>query len=543
MFSRFGLAVLAALMALGGVPTVAAANDREECERQSGEPGIAACSRAIASGGYAGHELAVLTAIRGDRRASTGDLSRALADYDEAIRLDPRYPHAYNYRGMVYAFRGDADRAFADYDEAIRLAPRYAHAYLNRGNAWLAKGDPDAAIADFDEAIRLEPRSAAAHIDRGDAWLRKGDSGRALADFDEAIRLEPKDAMAYNNRGRIYFQRGETDRALADYDEALRLAPRFAMAYNNRSEAWSRKGDFARTIADFDAASRLIPESPACRPEAGRVIDCIKPSVTDPAIQRFDSPHYVLSDDKSGPEAKLLVFLSGTDGRPPGPLGFLRAAADAGYRVISLVANDVPAVAQYCPQKPDPDCSEKFRRMRIYGDGTVLDPAIDNTPAESIVNRLVKLLQYLDRKEPQRGWGAYLENGAPKWSRIALAGQSQGAGMAAYIAQGHEVARVILFSSPWDYLQTGPHTERLAPWLSAPSKTPPQRWYAGYHENEDTAALIARAYAALRIPPDHIRVFKVDLPVSPQVARRDNLYHLQGISSPAYDRDRAFFLD
>ena len=113
--------------------------------------------------------------------------------------------------------------------------------------------------------------------------------------------------------------------------------------------------------------------------------------------------------------------------------------------------------------------------------------------------------------------------------------------MAAYIAQGHEVARVILFSSPWDFTTKG-HVDTLAPWISGPSKTPPDRWYAGYHEKEDTAKLIARAYAALRIPPDHIRVFKRDLPVSPQVARRRNLYHGQGLYSPAYDQDRAFFL-
>lgn len=285
-----------------------------------------------------------------------------------------------------------------------------------------------------------------------------------------------------------------------------------------------------------------MPKSAACAPEAGRVIDCIWPSATDPTIHRFDSPSYVLFNDNSGPNADLLVFLPGTGGRPPGATRFLKAAADAGYRTISLSTNDVPAVAQYCPDKPDPECSGNFRRMRIYGDGPLHDPAIDNTPAESIVNRLVKLLQYLDRQEPQNGWGNYLENGAPRWSRIVLSGQSQGAGMAAFVAQEHEVARVILFSSPWDFMETKGNVKTLAPWLSAPSKTPLERWYAGYHQNEDTAALIARAYAALRIPPDHIRIFKDDLPVSPQGARRLNLYHGQGLSSPTYDRDRAFFL-
>jgi hypothetical protein len=272
------------------------------------------------------------------------------------------------------------------------------------------------------------------------------------------------------------------------------------------------------------------------------VIECIKPSATDPAIQRFDSPDYILFNANSGPDAYLLVFLPGTHGKPPGPVRFLREAANAGYRVISLAYNDAPAINVYCPRSPDPKCAEKFRRMRIYGDGTAINPAIDNTPAESIINRLAKLLQYLDRRAPQRKWGGYLKDAAPKWGRIALAGQSQGAGMAAFIAKQHEVARVILFSSPWDFVVTSGRVRRLAIWLSAPSKTPPHRWYGGYHEQENMAGLIARAYAALQIPPDHIRVFQLYLPPARQQAGDRNPFHGQGIRNPAYGRDRAFFL-
>ena len=82
--------------------------------------------------------------------------------------------------------------------------------------------------------------------------------------------------------------------------------------------------------------------------------------------------------DREAP-GDVLVFLPGTHGTPPGPRRFLKAAADAGYRVISLDYNDEPATNVYCPRRPDPNCTEKFRQMRIYGDGT-LNPRIDNTP-------------------------------------------------------------------------------------------------------------------------------------------------------------------
>src|SRR6266446_5925772 len=75
-----------------------------------------------------------------------------------------------------------------------------------------------------------------------------------------------------------------------------------------------------------------------------------------------------------------------------------------------------------------------------------------------------------------------LENGAPKWGRIVLAGQSQGAGMATLIAKRQAAARVILFSSPWDFVVSDGNARRLAAWISAPSKTPPERWFGGYQQ-------------------------------------------------------------
>ena len=92
-----------------------------------------------------------------------GDNDRAIADYNEAIRLDPKDATAYNNRGYrLSANKGDNDRAIADYDEAIRLDPKYAMAFLGRGIAYRAKGDLDRAIADYSEAIRLDPKFARA---------------------------------------------------------------------------------------------------------------------------------------------------------------------------------------------------------------------------------------------------------------------------------------------------------------------------------------------------------------------------------------------
>jgi len=48
----------------------------------------------------------------------------------------------------------DYDRAIADYDEAIRLDAKIAAAFANLGNAYCAKGDFNDAIMDYDEVKR-----------------------------------------------------------------------------------------------------------------------------------------------------------------------------------------------------------------------------------------------------------------------------------------------------------------------------------------------------------------------------------------------------
>jgi len=81
----------------------------------------------------------------------------AIADYTEAIRLDPSNTSYVNNRGRAYFESKQYDRAIANYDAALRIDPRFAVSYFNRGLAREAMRDRDSAIADFAECVELEP--------------------------------------------------------------------------------------------------------------------------------------------------------------------------------------------------------------------------------------------------------------------------------------------------------------------------------------------------------------------------------------------------
>jgi tetratricopeptide (TPR) repeat protein len=85
--------------------------------------------------------------------------------------------------------KGDTDRAIADYNEGVRLNPKYAVAFYNRGNAYSRKGDTDRAIADYSEAIRLYPKYALAFCWRGKAKLKINDSS-GNEDIAQARQLD-----------------------------------------------------------------------------------------------------------------------------------------------------------------------------------------------------------------------------------------------------------------------------------------------------------------------------------------------------------------
>jgi hypothetical protein len=247
----------------------------------------------------------------------------------------------------------------------------------------------------------------------------------------------------------------------------------------------------------------------------------IKPSETDQKIKAADTPHLVIynPDIKQG---KLLLFMPGTNGiAVKGPEDFFLTAIQQGYRVINLSYINIPAGSQVCKNENYGDCAENFRNKRIYGENTF--SLIPDEPQDAIMNRFTKLLNYLVEYDKQGNWEMYLENGAPKWDQIALSGQSQGGGMAAFIAKKVIVAKVIAFSGGWDFSAKNV----IANWYYSKSATPPELWYGTYHVNENMAKTIDETYRAMAIPDNHIYPLDLEVPEGMEA-------HPSGVKNPAY---------
>jgi tetratricopeptide (TPR) repeat protein len=154
---------------------------------------------------------------------------RAAADYTSAIQSNSLMPgklgSVYHNRGNLYTCWGSYDKAIADYNEAIRLDSGDSGLYYNRGIVYDILGNYDQAVADYGEAIRLEsaksPQSGYFY-NRGIVYDEKGEYEKAIADYTSAIHLATSiftsdiASDALYNRSLAYKALSQHDKAEAD---------------------------------------------------------------------------------------------------------------------------------------------------------------------------------------------------------------------------------------------------------------------------------------------------------------------------------------
>src|SRR6185437_9425847 len=219
---------------------------------------IKGCSTIINSGG---HDRGLLSADhvgRGLGYLKRKDFSRAITDYNEAIRLNPKRSDIYAKGGEAYGEKRNYDRAIADYNVSVRLDPNDVMAYMGRASVYDKKRQYKDAIEDYSRVSRMAPNAASAYFVCDDR-IMLGQLQQAISDCDDALRLEPKLPLAHEARGIAYLKSGSLDRAIADFDAAINLQKGMSGSFYGRGVAKLRKGDTAGGKADIAAAKGIRP--------------------------------------------------------------------------------------------------------------------------------------------------------------------------------------------------------------------------------------------------------------------------------------------
>ncbi|MHB8974423.1 MAG: protein kinase domain-containing protein [Pirellulaceae bacterium] len=200
---------------------------------------------------------------RADARWAQDKAALALADIKQAKNLDPALARTLTTRGWAYFDNLDFKKALADLDEAIRLDPTSSDIYAYRTVVYVSayiqqrdnNGSLDKALADSNEAIRLDPKSAFAYAVRAGVYRVNGDLDKAMADVNEALKLDPNNGWAISTQGELYFALGEWDKAIAAYTGVV-PSP---WGYARRAAVYMAKKEFDKALADYEHMGELPP--------------------------------------------------------------------------------------------------------------------------------------------------------------------------------------------------------------------------------------------------------------------------------------------
>lgn len=148
-----GAGVLIVVMMIGS--TVSNSMQRRNVERQCMNGDIGVCTKLLESKALPPKEHIMALAVRGYYYDKKGEYDKAIADFNEGIRMNAEEPALYLQRAGVYSDKSDFGNAIPDFNTAIKMSksPRILiAAYCGRGTAELKKGDATAARNDLQEA-------------------------------------------------------------------------------------------------------------------------------------------------------------------------------------------------------------------------------------------------------------------------------------------------------------------------------------------------------------------------------------------------------
>jgi tetratricopeptide (TPR) repeat protein len=233
---------------------------------------------------------------RGMAEQSQKLTDKANADYQQALKLDPKNSDAYLQLGQIQMlqkhipeatklleqslannpgstralallvsldlYSKQPAHAIARIQDQIAKSPNNSEFYDQLSQVQLATGDSSSAADSAAKAMQLNPRDNAAVMVYTHAQLAKGDPSKAVSTWQQWTQAHPTDAQAFAILGTLEEAQGDKDKAADNYKKSLQLQPEQPVATNNLAYLMIESGqniDVALSLAQ--TARRLLPNS------------------------------------------------------------------------------------------------------------------------------------------------------------------------------------------------------------------------------------------------------------------------------------------
>jgi tetratricopeptide (TPR) repeat protein len=146
-------------------------------------------------------------AREGSEAAKSKDWDKAIESFRKAAEMDRKFGQYLAAALQQRAAAAIADRRFpealADFDEAIKTNPRDASILERRAAIEMKMNEVDKALADYNEAIKLSPGEVRYYLYRSYIYETKGDLKNSMADTEKVLKMDKHNAEALSRKERL----------------------------------------------------------------------------------------------------------------------------------------------------------------------------------------------------------------------------------------------------------------------------------------------------------------------------------------------------
>lgn len=219
----------------------------------------------VAGGGcldHFAHERAVYYYVSALSLQSAALDEDAVAELEEAIRLDHDFSLAYSMLGDLYRQRGQYPQAALAYEQACRLDPWAFRDHFNLGSVYKLLERFAEAIDVFKRACQLQPQHPQANYNLALCYYETEQYDQAARFCSRAAELDPQNDRILASLGTIHGKAGDDYKAIRAYKQALEINPADESVMIKLGMVYVRMKRFEPAQLILQKAVDLAPQSP-----------------------------------------------------------------------------------------------------------------------------------------------------------------------------------------------------------------------------------------------------------------------------------------
>lgn len=209
--------------------------------------------------------------VRAEGYKRSGDMDRALAEFERVIDTNPLMTVAYLGAGDIYRERGDYESAEARYGAAAKVEPRNFDAQFNHGLMLQMLNRVQESIRAYLRALAIRPNDFEANRRLAMAYLDLKEPVQALPYAQRSVSLRPESGPARTNLAAVYAALGRYEAAVTEYQQAAELSSLGPDILLNQADALGYLERYGEMASTLDQLLRIEP-SPAAYERMGKAM-------------------------------------------------------------------------------------------------------------------------------------------------------------------------------------------------------------------------------------------------------------------------------